>query len=252
MEQWRIDSSGVSRYDTEEHELFLYQHLRAQNGKISNLKAHLALLNEASTTLFGAHVTLTEKEVNKACEQLLYRGNYSSSAIHILELRLQQSGKFRLRVIETSLYKGFALRVMRPKAMVAEGCNYPFSMPTSAALSMVDFLRLTALQNQCHIALCTDHNGVVTSVDGAAPIVVHGTTITISNSTSSAYNDLAVATLKTLPNHTVEIRPVTLTETLSADELFYVDARGITAVGSLGSTYFSDSIAYATAKKMTI
>ena len=44
MEQWRIDSSGVSRYDTEEHELFLYQHLRAQNGKIQLFHQKTSLL----------------------------------------------------------------------------------------------------------------------------------------------------------------------------------------------------------------
>ena len=250
MEQWRIDSSGISKHDSQEQELFLYQHMRTQNGKIFYLKEHLQILNNSSLDLFDKPISLTEKTVCNACEELLYRGGYSSQAIHIVELRVWQSGKFAMRVIETSLYKGFALRVMRPKATVIEHCNYPFSQPTSAAIAMTDFLRLMALKNQCQVAICTDKNMVITAVDGATPIVVHGTAITISNSVISVYSNIVISALKKLPNHTVTIRPITLTEALSADELFYVDSRGITAVGSLNSTHYSDSIAYAAAKNI--
>ena len=188
MEQWRIDSSGISKHDSQEQELFLYQHMRTQNGKIFYLKEHLQILNNSSLDLFDKPISLTEKTVCNACEELLYRGGYSSQAIHIVELRVWQSGKFAMRVIETSLYKGFALRVMRPKATVIEHCNYPFSQPTSAAIAMTDFLRLMALKNQCQVAICTDKNMVITAVDGATPIVVHGTAITIK---SAPYNAAA-------------------------------------------------------------
>lgn len=248
MEQWLINNGVVSRCDSEEQGLFLYQHMRAQNGKIFNLKEHLELLNSTAVSLFGEPISLTEKVVVKSCEELLYRGGYSSTAIHILELRVWQSGKYQLRVAETSLYKGFALRVMRPKALLAEGCNYPFSQPTSAAAAMVDFLRLSALQQQCQIAICTDNNGFVTSVDGATPIVVHGTDITISNSAVSIYSNIVLSALKQLQNQHVKVAPITLADLRSADELFYADARGITAVGSFENCHYSDSIAYAVSK----
>ena len=250
MVQWLIDKGGVSRYETEGQGLFLYQHLRAKNGKIAHLQQHLELLENTSQKLFGQSINLTEKIVLKECEELLYRGGYSSTAVHILELRIWQGGEHQIRVVETSLYKEFTLRVMRPKAMVAQGCNYPFNLPTSAALAMVDFMRISALEKQCQIALCVDQNSVVNSVDGATPFVVHGTTITAGNLSTSLYTDLVVEALKNLPNHTLNIAPISLAEIESADELFYADARGITAVGSLGTTHFSDSIAYAISKKM--
>ena len=250
MVQWLIDKGGVSRYETEGQGLFLYQHLRAKNGKIAHLQQHLELLENTSQKLFGQSINLTEKIVLKECEELLSRGGYSSTAVHILELRIWQGGEHQIRVVETSLYKEFTLRVMRPKAMVAQGCNYPFNLPTSAALAMVDFMRLSALEKQCQVALCVDQNSVVNSVDGATPIVVHGTTITAGNLSSSLYTDLVVDALKNLPNHTLVIAPISLAQIECADELFYADARGITAVGSLDSTHFSDSVAYAISKKM--
>ena len=250
MVQWLIDKGGVSRYNTEGQGLFLFQHLRVKNGKISHLSNHLELLKNVSQNLFNESINLTEKTVLKECEELLYRGGYSTSAVHILELRIWQGGEHQLRVVETSLYKEFTLRVMRPKAMVATSCNYPFNLPTSAALALVDFMRISALNQQCQIALCVDQNSVVNSVDGATPIVVHGTTITIGNLSSSLYTDLVVDALKNLPNHTTQIAPISLAQIQSADELFYADARGITAVGSLGDIHFSDSIAYAISKKM--
>ena len=251
MVQWLIDKGGVSRYDTEEQGLFLYQHLRVQNGKISHLSDHLELLRNTSKKIFGQSINVPEKIIQKQCEELLYRGGYSTSAVHILELRIWQSGEHQLRVIETSLYKQFTLRVLRPKALVAEGYNFPFIAPTSAALSLLEFLRILALQQQCQIAICTDKNSIVTSVDGATPIVVHGTKVTVGENSSSLYTDLVVAALKNLPNHTTKIAPILLADVESADELFYADSRGITAVGSLGATHFADSIAYAISKKMT-
>ena len=251
MEQWLIDKGGISRYETEEQGVFLYQDMRVQNGKISHLSAHLELLKNHSKSLFNNEVNLCEKIIQKECENLLYRGGYSTSAVHIIELRIWQNGEHQLRVVETSLYKQFTLRVLRPKAVVIDRYNFPISAPTSAAKSVTDFLRILALQQQYQIAVCTDKNSMVTSVDGATPIVVHGTTITVGETSSSLYTDLVVAALKNLPNHTTKIASISLAEVMRADELFYADSRGITAVGSLGSAHFSDSIAYAISKKMT-
>lgn len=252
MEQWLIDGSGVSKYDTEEQELFLYQHMRTKGGVIYHLKEHLQLLDSTSVKLFGQPSALTERAINESCKNLITRGGYSETATHIIELRLWQSGRYQLRVIETSLYKEFSLRVMRPKAMVAEGCNYPFSQPTSAALAMVNFMRQTALTEQCQIAICTGENRTVLSVDGATPIAIHGTEITIGESVTSVYSNIVTAVLKQLPNHTTTIRPICLSELERADELFYADARGITAVGSLGDIHYSDSVAYAVSKKIVL
>ena len=71
MEQWRIDSSGISKHDSQEQELFLYQHMRTQNGKIFYLKEHLQILNNSSLELFDKPISLTEKTVCNACEELL-------------------------------------------------------------------------------------------------------------------------------------------------------------------------------------
>ena len=54
--------------------------------------------------------------------------------------------------------------------------------------------------------------------------------------------------LQKLPQYEVSIEPLTVQLLSTADEIFYADYRGITAVSTLGEKHYSDSVAYAISK----
>ena len=247
MEQWYIENNTTERYDTDNSELSLYQRLRATDGRVMYLNRHLDILRSYATILLPHTPIPTASEIEQICSRLLSRGGYSSSSTHILELNLWQSGRVRLSVIETSLYKGFDLRVLRPNAAIIEGCSTALLYPTSAALECEKLMKIIARQNGCDVALSVQNSSVI-AIDNTNPIIVHGTNVTIGNSISSAYTELVVETLKKLPQYNISLSEISLQQVATADELFFADHRGLTAVGSLGGRQYSDTVAYAISK----
>lgn len=247
MEQWYIENNTTERYDTDNSELSLYQRLRATDGRVMYLNRHLDILRSYAAILLPHTPIPTASEIEQMCSRLLSRGGYSSSSTHILELNLWQSGRVRLSVIETSLYKGFDLRVLRPNAAIIEGCSTALLYPTSAALECEKLMKIIARQNGCDVALSVQNSSVI-AIDNTNPIIVHGTNVTIGNSISSAYTELVVETLKKLPQYNISLSEISLQQVATADELFFADHRGLTAVGSLGGRQYSDTVAYAISK----
>ena len=247
MEQWYIENNTTERYDTDNSELSLYQRLRATDGRVMYLNRHLDILRSYAAILLPHTPIPTASEIEQMCSRLLSRGGYSSSSTHILELNLWQSGRVRLSVIETSLYKGFDLRVLRPNAAIIEGCSTALLYPTSAALECEKLMKIISRQNGCDVALSVQNSSVI-AIDSTNPIIVHGTNVTIGNSISSAYTELVVETLKKLPQYNISLSEISLQQVATADELFFADHRGLTAVGSLGGRQYSDTVAYAIAK----
>ena len=247
MEQWYIENKTTERYSTDSQELSLYQRLRATEGHIMHLSRHLDILHSYADILLPQSPIPTAAEVEQMCQRVLSRGGYSSNSTHILELRLWQSGRVRLSVIETSLYKGFDLRVLRPNAAIIEGCGTTLLYPTSAALECEKLMKIIARQNGCDVALAVQ-NGSVIAIDSTNPIVVHGTNVTIGQSITSAYTEFIIEALKKLPQYNISLSEISLQQAASADELFFADHRGLTAIGALGGRQYSDTVAYAIAK----
>lgn len=247
MEQWYIENNTTERYDTDNSELSLYQRLRATDGRVMYLNRHLDILRSYAAILLPHTPIPTDAEVEQMCQRVLSRGGYSSSSTHILELNLWQSGRVRLSVIETSLYKGFDLRVLRPNAAIIEGCSTALLYPTSAALECEKLMKIIARQNGCDVALSVQNSSVI-AIDSTNPIIVHGTNVTIGNSITSAYTELVIETLKKLPQYNISLSEISLQQVATADELFFADHRGLTAVGSLGGRQYSDTVAYAISK----
>ena len=250
MEHWIYDNGNLSKYDTTNNGLFIYQRMRATAGEVFNIPEHIELLKSLAAQLFPQVTLPSAEEIEQACSQLLRHGGYAYKAIHFIELRLYDNGQFNLRVIETSLYKSYTLRVMRPKVVLFDEYGDHIQLPTSAKLATFELLNLKAYMSGGKIAVCADSSGTISSIDGASPIIVRGREIIIHRTTPSVYTDLLIKYLEQLEGYTVIYRPINASELNTADELIYADHRGITAAGEIDTHIFADSIAYTVAKRI--
>lgn len=248
MEQWLYCNNQITKYDTADETLFVWQRMRSSGHTIPHIAEHIAELNVLSKQLFGISVGLTDKEVEDNCARLLLRGNYSDRAAHIIEIRVDSRGEYSLRVIETSIYKKLDLRVIRPKALLIHFAGEGLELSTSTALSVSKLLQTIASQHDCSIAVTTDSSGIVTSVDYASPIIIKGKNITISPTIQTPEFKQLKATIQTHYPQYLTIAPISTEELLQADELFYIDSRGITSVSQVGDSFYADSFAYALSK----
>ena len=93
MEQWRLDSSGISKHDSQEQELFLYQHMRTQNGKIFYLDVPL---NEIKKRLSNISTRGVAANKNDSVENIfaereaLYK-NYADEIIDLTDCTVEQA-----------------------------------------------------------------------------------------------------------------------------------------------------------------
>lgn len=240
----------ICQYDTSEQSAFVFQRMRTRGHKLLHAAEYIELINSAAKELFGKKTTLTAKTVEQCCSALLLRGNYSQRATHIVELRADFASKFSLRVVETSLYNDFQLRVVRPQAVVTHLAGDILKFPTSAAAAVNEALREVAATKGGGVVLCIDRNDTVTSIDGASPIAVFGKRVVISNSVQSVETEMVINAIKELKDREFCFDTLNINTLLTADELFYADSRGITAISSLKNRFYSDALAYAIAKSV--
>jgi hypothetical protein len=243
MEHYQIINNSISKYDTDSQGVCPCQRMRTKGNKIVSLDKHIDLLNYTFEVIYGTESDLTARQVESACTALLERGGYSASVSHIIELQYNINRELTLRVIESSPYKDFALRAVRPNA-------YPFSincfeatLQTSASVALVGLLRNLSRHYGCDIPLCIDNEGKVWSIDGASPIIVKGKKITISATIHTVQTEVSSEALANLLNYQISFEPISFNDALEADELFYVDSRGITSVRSLSEHIYSDNVA---------
>ena len=244
MEHWVISNGQIGKYDTNKRPLYIYQRMRTKDNHILYLEEHLELINYGFELLYGTPTALTIEQVNKDCEKLLKKGGYQENATHILELRYDRYQNYSLRVLETSLYKHFSVRAVRPKAHIFNIANLEINLPTSAAITANELLCTMARRYDCDIPLCIDDYGVLSSIDGASPIIARGREIVISQTIPSVELEMAYQALSNQTKYKITTSPISIEEATHADELFYIDYRGITAVGSLSDSFYSDNIAH--------
>lgn len=250
MEQWLYCNNQITKYDTADEGLFVWQRMRSCGHTIPHISEHITTLKRLSEQLFGITISLTAKEVEESCTRLLLRGNYSDRAAHIIEIRVDSRGEYSLRVIETSIYKRLDLRVIRPKGHIIHFAGEGLELPTSTALSVGRLLQTIVARHDCSIAVTTDSSGIVTSVDLASPIIVKGNKITLSPTIQTPeFRQLTAVIQARYPQH-LTIAPISTDALLQADELFYIDSRGITSVAQAGESFYADSFAYALSKAM--
>ena len=81
------------------------------------------------------------------------------------------------------------------------------------------------------------------SVDGTVRFVVKGNQITIGTSMETVEAEMAATALASLIKYEVKMDIITVDQALDADEIFYVDSRGITSLKSISGNMLSDNIA---------
>ena len=245
MEHFLISNNSVSKYNTEERIVCPCQRMRTKGNKILNLSRHLELLDFTYNILYGESCPLQQSEVASACDTLLQKGGYSSTAVHIVEMQYDQSKNLQLRVVETSPYKEFALRALRPNAQLFSIDGHELTLQTTASAQFTELLRLLSRHYDCDVPVCINSQGEVWSVDGTVPFVVKGKRITICTSMDTVEAEMAATALANLIQYEVKMDIITVDQALDADEIFYVDSRGITCLKSISGHMLSDNIANA-------
>lgn len=224
---------------------YIYQRIRTEGDKPLHLKEHCLLLQQDSERLFGKSFEVEPDCIAETITSLLRLDNYSPLRSHIVEIRVYESMDYAVMAVETSLYQGLELRAIRPKAMVCQAYSVLPDIPTSASKAQTELLRRHAERYGCAVAICTTADGIITEIDGAAVMAVIDRKIVIQPGKESVEKQQIIERLRAGRREPVQIREITIEELRRAEEIFYVDVRGITSVSEIEGEILSDFVANA-------
>ena len=234
-------SMGDKRHSADRS--FVCRHVRTLGHRAILLDEHLEQLDIASYNLFGRASALSDTTTTaEAIASLLEHNGYSDKLSHIIMLRAYADGNYEIECIETSIYDTLTLRALRPIAVAIRAYDECATFPSSATLATALLHREQALRQGADVAITVDAEGRIGAIDGAeAVMVINGRLIFSSRATAPEYKLLMRCALNL--GREIECREIEEKELLRADEVWFVDYRGITALASYGSRHYADIVA---------
>lgn len=210
-------------------ELCLYQTVHVARGRARNVAAHAALLDAASRALFGRPYAPDPARLAARIETLAAAERYPAGVSGFVRLELTPEGGERLLAAGISLYDGYALRSLSPAAVTLRYDPLCPEAPTSAR-EAAELLaaRLAALRGAAAAVRCDAEERLLTA-DGAPLFAVRGHTVYTAPAPASVEGCLVREVVRAA-GLTLREEPLRRRELPRAEELFYADHRGITAL----------------------
>ena len=225
-----IDGRAFERDDFP-NGVYVYQTIMTFGHQALHLAAYMQLLDKASQEILHRPSPLKTDELSSLISNFLRKYNYPTAMPAHVEVRLYHSGEVVLLGGEVSPYPQIGMRLVMP-AGVDVIYDLPFSeQRSSLRRTAAEVATLTAESRGAKVAVRFDTTGCARSVDDAEIFVVEGYIITTSATPTSVEGQLlAKAIIRA--GLQLEIRDITPSLLDNADEIFYADHRGITALGS--------------------
>mgnify|MGYP001521573706 FL=1 len=214
--------------------LYVYQNIRTAGHEPLYLDRHIACLRHAAREVTGRAPEIDTAGTARDIAELLRRNNYPTAVQSQVIMRWYASGHLLLAGGEISPYREFGLRSIYPTAAVVTYDNPLSPHPTSAREALAAIARLRAASAGARIAIQADSAGLVVSADNAPVFTVREYTVTTPPAADSVERSLVIEAVRKagLQMATADIAVADLDR---ADEIFFIDYRGITSIGRCGS-----------------
>ncbi len=213
--------------------LYLYQNIRTSGHEALYLDRHIELLKRAALETTGREPSIDTAATKRDISALLMRNNYPAAMQSQVVMRWYTSGHLLLSAGEISTYRSFGLRSIYPAAAIVT-YDVPLSAhPTSARESLAALARIKAMSEGARVAIQADSRGHAVSADDAPLFMIREYTLVVPPAIDSVERRL-VTDVAGRAGLEIMTRDIPVEELGSADELFYIDYRGITAIGRCG------------------
>ena len=225
-----IDGCAFERDDFPEG-LYVYQTMMTFGHQALHLGAYLALLAEASQELLHRPLPLKVADVAALISDFLRKNGYPAAMPSYVELRYYRSGEVVLLGGEVSPYPKLGLRLLMPT-----GVDVCYDLPLSESRSSLSRAVAEAAQAEAEnrgarVAVRVDSEGFLRSVEDVELFVSKEYTVMTSTQPTSVEGSLLADAIRRAGLQ-LEVVPIALDAAENADEIFYADHRGITALGS--------------------
>lgn len=193
---------------------------------------------------------LDVEQIGRDIVALLRSQRVTRSVSVFVELRVDIEQEVEIVVCGISLYDGYAMRSITPRAEVVTFTSPYGLMPNTARRSALSFAADIAHNIGGEIAIECGVDGRLLSLDGAALFGVVGRRVIVSRAFESVERGLVVAVARSL-GLDVEERDIVRGDLCELDELFGCDHQGVIAVSRYGDHPYMTIIAQKIAAQLT-
>ena len=217
--------------------LYVSQNIAVTGRRGVSVDRYAEALDYASRELLGFGIRQSARSIERDIETLFADNGYPADGLSRAIVRQYLSGEFVIRAGEILPYRERALRVVFPRAAVVD-YDIPFSEVRSSLSEAALEAAYGHLPRGVQTVLRRSSRGGIVSADGAPLFAVAGKRVTTPEPEvpSAEFEMAAEAVLAAgLDLVTGEVDSEML---LEADELFFADYRGITAVSSFEERHY--------------
>lgn len=214
--------------------LYVYQQVRTVGRHGLNTGRHFEILDRASREVLGFGVRSDAGSLDTQISKLLEDNGYPSDGLSFVTLRQYQSGQLLVAANPIFPYRERKLRIVYPQAGIAD-YELPFTeQPTSMSESATAIALRELQRKDSRIKTVIRRNtaGEILSADGAPLFIIEGRQVVspLRTTDSVEFETAAAAAMRAGLTFATDV--VDTERLLNADELFFADYRGLTAVST--------------------
>ncbi len=228
---------------------YLYQIIHTRRYRAQHISEHCEVLERCYWQLQFRRITISRDDISKRVEQTLRDNNVNERLSTHLEIRLYLNGEIAISIVEKSIYEGFTLRCFNPYATLQTYDNPMGDYPTSARRAAAELALHRSRMEGADVAIHCGTNGVVYSCYDSPIFGVKGHTIFSSPTQPSVERSMGIYAIQRCGYEFVET-PIKKEQLPKFDELFWVDAYGITAIAQYDNRRYMSIISAKIAEQM--
>lgn len=230
--------------------LYVYQNIRTQGCRPLCTERHVDSLRRAAAEVLCTLPDIDDRTVARSITSLLERGGYPSDMASYATVRYYASGQTVILGGDILPYARISIRTVYPRGAVVD-YDPPFSdYPSSLSLAALQAARIRARAAGAEAVIRRNTRGLIASAEESPLFAVCGDEVVVSSATvSSAEFDTACKAIAAA-GLTLRIDDLTAAGLEAADEAFFIDHRGITALSRCGERTYMHLLAHRIAKHL--
>lgn len=229
---------------------YLYQDIHTIHHKARSAEQHLNAINCAAEQLFGERISLTATELEQQITKLLEHNCIWPNGSTKVTLKLNAVGEYFIESGEPTIYAGYALRSIQPKACyVTIDAPYP-TLPSSAMEQTRRLADVRAQQQGYDRAIICNTEKVV-AADATRPMILcGGRTLLMHPSTKATVEGSRVIEVAAKLGYSIRLREVRVEDLAKAEEVMLLDWLGVTSLSYIGKRPYTWFVAEHFAQEM--
>ncbi|MFR9602866.1 MAG: hypothetical protein SNG02_03220 [Rikenellaceae bacterium] len=208
---------------------YIYQIVHTCRYKARHLAEHCEVLERCYWQLQSRRITLSRDDLSLRIERLLRESRVLEKLSTHVEIRLWCDGHTTIEIGEKTIYEGYTLRCFNPFAVIQCYDNPMGDYPTSARRAVAELAHHKSRMEGADVSIRCGEDGVVYSCYDSPLFGIKGRTVFLSPSLPSVERSVGVYAINRCGYEFIE-RPILREHLAKFDELFWVDAFGVTAI----------------------